>query len=139
MKGEKKVMAKDMDDQGIEAPITINIGNICDGAAVDAFEKKLAECLANICDLNTPATASRTVVLKVKLKPREDRVQINAEFTCSTTLPSFVPKTSRLFVGRDDEGNLYGLTEDPRQIKLFQPPKPRELPPVVSFKPAEKK
>lgn len=123
----------------IEAPITINIGNICDGAAVDAFEMKLRECLENICDLNTPATAPRIVTLKVKLKPREDRVQIDAEFTCSTSMPSFVPKTSRLFIGKDEEGNLYGLSEDPRQLTFFTPPKPREAPPVVTFKPAEKK
>ena len=123
----------------IEAPITINIGNVCDGAAVDAFEKKLAEVLRNICDLGTPATAVRTITLKVRLKPREDRVQINTEFTCEAKLASFEPKTSRIFVAADKEGNLYGLSEDPRQIALFQPPKPREAPPVITFKPAAEK
>lgn len=86
------------DEKQIQEPITINIGNICDGAAVEAFEMKLRECLENICDLNTPATASRTITLKVKLKPREDRVQITSEFSCDVSLPSFEPKVSRIFI-----------------------------------------
>jgi hypothetical protein len=122
----------------ISEPITINIGNVCDGAAVDAFELKLRECLENICDLNTPATASRTVTLKVKLKPREDRVQIMTEFTCEASLASFVPRVARLFIGRDEEGHLYGLKEDPRQLTFFTPPKTREAE-VVKFKAAKSK
>jgi hypothetical protein len=132
-------MSKDTKDpapgpKAFEAPVTINIGNVCDGAAVDAFEKKLRECLENICDLNTPATATRTVTLKIKLRPREDRVQIGAEFTCEASVASFVPKVSRLFIGRDEDGVLYGLNEDPRQLTFFTPPKPREAAPVVTFK-----
>lgn len=123
--------------KAISDPITINIGNVCDGAAVDAFELKLRECLENICDINTPATASRTVTLKVKLKPREDRIQIGTEFTCEASLASFVPKVARMFIGRDEEGHLYGLKEDPRQLTFFTPPKQREAE-VVSFKSAKK-
>lgn len=121
-----------------DAPITINIGNVCDGAAVDAFEKKLQEAINNIYDLNTPATAARTITLKVKLKPREDRVQINTEFTCDVKLASFEPKTSRMFVARDEDGNLHALDSDPRQIALFTPAKPREAPPVIAFAEAKK-
>jgi hypothetical protein len=117
----------------ISEPITINIGNVCDGAAVDAFELKLRECLENICDLNTPATAARTVTLKVRLKPREDRCQIAAEFTCEASLASFEPKVARMFIGRDEEGHLYGLKEDPRQLTFFTPAKKPEAP-VVQFK-----
>jgi hypothetical protein len=119
--------------QAISEPITINIGNVCDGAAVDAFELKLRECLENICDLNTPATAARTVTLKVKLKPREDRCQVATEFTCEASLASFEPKVARIFIGKDEAGNLYGLKEDPRQLTFFTPAKKQEAP-VVQFK-----
>jgi hypothetical protein len=124
--------------KAISEPITINIGNVCDGAAVDAFELKLRECLENICDLNTPASATRTVTLKVKLKPREDRIQVATEFTCEASLASFEPKVARMFIGRDEEGHLYGLAEDPRQLTFFTPPAKKEAE-VVKFKSATKK
>lgn len=122
----------------IQEPVTINIGNVCNGAAVDAFELKLRECLENICDLNTPATAARTVTLRVKLKPREDRIQIMTEFSCDSSLASFEPKVSHIFIGRDEEGSLYGLKEDPRQLTFFTPPKTKEAQ-VVKFKAARPK
>ena len=62
----------------IEAPVTINIGNLCKGAIIDAFEKELQKCLDNIYDLDTPATTSRTITLKVKLKPDDARIKIAA-------------------------------------------------------------
>jgi hypothetical protein len=117
----------------IEAPITINIGNVCDGAVVEAFELELRKCLVNIYDLSTSATASRTISLKVKLKPREDRVQIDVQFDCDSSLAPVISKTSRMFVGKDEGGQLYGLTADPRQLNIFTPPKPREAPPVIEF------
>jgi hypothetical protein len=40
---------------------TINIGNINEGAMIDGFEIELQKALANIADLNTPATATREV------------------------------------------------------------------------------
>ena len=57
-------MANNEETGEIEAPITINIGNICKGAIIDAFNKELQKCLNNIYDLDTPATATRGITLK---------------------------------------------------------------------------
>ena len=45
----------------MQEPITINIGNVADGAMMEAFDKALREVLANIADLSTPATQKRSI------------------------------------------------------------------------------
>lgn len=119
-----------------EEPITINIGNVCDGAAVDAFELELDKVLRNIVDPNTSATQTRHITLNVAITPKEDRTQLNTTFSCSSKLSGQIPATSRMFIGKDAENNLYALTKDPRQANLFTPPKPREAPKPIEFKPA---
>jgi hypothetical protein len=42
--------------QRIEAPITINIGNLCKGKIIDAFEVELNKILANIQSTATTPT-----------------------------------------------------------------------------------
>lgn len=117
----------------MQEPVTVNIGNVSDGALVEAFELKLREVLANIADPSTPATAKREINLRLILKPKEDRVQIDTQFTCTGKLAGMYPATSRLFVGKDKEGNLYALSDDPRQLNIFTPPKPKEAPKPLEF------
>lgn len=126
------------DGDQIEEPITINIGNLCKGAIIDAFEKELQKCLDNIYDLDTPATTIRTITLKVKLKPDEARIKIQSEFSCDSSLAQPFPVTDVFFVGKDGEtGKLYGLTSDPRQRSIvFEAPKPKEAPKPIEFKAA---
>ncbi len=119
-------------------PITINIGNVSDGALVEAFELKLREVLANIADPHTPATAKREINLRLVLRPKEDRVQIDSQFTCTARLAGLIPASSRMFVGKDGDGNLYALADDPRQLNIFTPPKPKEVP-VLEFNSAERR
>jgi hypothetical protein len=121
----------------MEEPVTINIGNICDGAMIDAFELKLREVLANIMDPSTEARQKREICLVLKLHPKDDRVQINTEFTCSVKLAGLMPATSRMYVAKDAEGVLYALAEDPRQMHIFTPPKPLEAPSVIKFEAAK--
>lgn len=113
--------------------VTVNIGNVSDGALVEAFELKLREVLQNIADPSTPASAKREINLRLILRPKDDRVQIDTQFTCTAKLAGLMPATSRLFVGKDAQGNLYALAEDPRQLNIFTPPAPKPMPAVISF------
>ncbi|HVJ09718.1 MAG TPA: hypothetical protein VM554_15175 [Acidisarcina sp.] len=121
-----------------EELITINIGNVSDGALVEAFDLKLREVLANIADPTTSATAKREIVLRLELRPKEDRVQIDTQFTCVAKLSSITPNTSRIFLGQDKDGGLYALNSDPRQLSFFTPPRPVEAPKPLQFTPAGK-
>ncbi len=119
-----------------EGPIEINFGNICEGAMIDAFEIELKKVLANIADIATPGLAKRTIDLKVVFSPKEDRVQIMTEFSCSSKLAHLIPSVSRVYMAKDDAGNLYALKDDPRQMNIFSPPKPKEVPQPIQFRPA---
>ncbi len=128
-----------MAKEEIEAPITINIGNLCKGAIIDAFNDELRKCLDNIYDLNTPATASREIKLNVRMKPDDSRTRIASEFTCESKLAQPHPVQDVFFVGKDAEtGALFGLLHDPRQASIvFTAPKPKEAPQPIQFKGAK--
>lgn len=122
----------------IEAPITINIGNLCKGKIIDAFDIELGKIIANIQDIDTPAQAMRTLNLKVTFKPDGTRNKIDSEFTCESKLAQPHPQTDVFYVGKDkDSGLLYGLMYDPRQSSIvFEAPKPKEAPKPLEFKAA---
>jgi len=114
---------------------TINLGNINQGAALDAFERELDKVLENVADLATVSTATRVITLTVVFKPHSDRCQIDTEFRCVSKLAAIETHKSKIFAGRTDEGARVAFDADPRQMPLWSVPKPRETP-VVEFKPA---
>lgn len=123
-----------MPHEEMEAPITINIGNICHGKVPDAFDSELRKLLANIYDLETPAETTRRMILTFDIKPKEDRVQLMTSFEIKSVLAPQDKKFSLMFVGRDKENTLYALNEDPRQMNIFAPLKPQEVrAPLVQF------
>ena len=63
--------------------IPIDISTVNDGAIPEGFGIELQKVLANIADINTPATATRSVTLTLILKPHSDRTVIETEFKCS--------------------------------------------------------
>src|SRR5450756_460852 len=109
----------------IEGPVTINIGNLGEGAIIDKFDIELSKCLANIYDMNTPAKAARTITLKIKLLPSDDRVRIGCEVAADSSLAAAHSHESHFFVAKDAEGALHGIVVDPRQLNIFSPPKPK--------------
>jgi hypothetical protein len=113
--------------------IPINIGNICDGALVEAFEVELAKVIANIMDPNTSYKTKRSISMTVDFHPKEDRVQINVESSVNTKLAGLIPSNSRIFVGKDAEGGLHAVDEDPRQMNIFLPAKPLESASAIQF------
>jgi hypothetical protein len=113
--------------------IPINIGNINEGAMIQGFEIALAEALANIADLNTPATATRAVNLQLLLKPHSDRVVIETEFKVACKLAPIETHKSKVFLGRTAEGGLQAFDADPRQMALWTAPKPAEVQKPIEF------
>lgn len=102
----------------IDETATINLGNINRGAAVDAFERELAAVLANIRDRATPATAKRSIVLRVDFVPHDDRVKIDTMFICTSKLAPMEASGDVFFIGRTDDGRLVALDADPRQMAI---------------------
>jgi hypothetical protein len=113
-------------------PIPINIGNINDGAIIDAFELELRKILQNIADQSTTSTATRTLVLRVDFKPHSDRCVIETEFKCSSRLAPIETHKAKVFLGKTEEGGLVAFANDPRQMPLWTAPQPKEVP-VLQF------
>ena len=112
--------------------IPVNIGNINDGAMIEAFDIEFRKALENIADINTPATATREVVLKLTLKPHSDRITIETEFRAVSKLAPIETHKAKCFMGKSEDGSLVAFTSDPRQMPLWTPPKPKESP-VIKF------
>lgn len=118
--------------------IPINIGNINDGAMVDAFDIELRKVLGNIADINTPATDTRTLTLQLVLKPHSDRITIETEFKCSSKLAQIETHKSKCFMGKSEDGVLVAFANDPRQMPLWSAPKPKRAS-VVNLDSADEK
>jgi hypothetical protein len=109
-------------------PEQLNIGNVCRGAAVEVFEKALAEVLKNIADPNTLAEAKRGIALKFDFKPMKDRSGAEVTFKCDTKLAGIEAVSGSIFISKQ-AGTLRGYTRDIRQDMLFakeETPTPRQ-------------
>jgi hypothetical protein len=124
------------DDQEL---VPINIGNINDGAIFEMFEREMQKVWENICDLATPATATRSLTIRVDFKPHSDRCVIETEVASGVKLATVEKHKSKVFLGKTEENSLIAFASDPRQLPLWHAPKPMEETPVISFKQAEKK
>lgn len=113
-------------------PVSINLGNINEGAALDAFEVEIRKVLENIADLATVATATRPITLKVEFKPESDRCRVHTEFSVATKLAGIEKHKSKIFVAKTDEGAFVALDADPRQAVLWETPK-HPATPVIKF------
>ena len=127
---ERKPMTETTQEKEL---VPINIGNVNDGAMIDGFEIELQKALANIADLNTRATDTRTVTLQLLLKPHSDRVVIETEFKCSSKLAPIETHKSKVFLGRTKEGGLVAFDADPRQMSLWSAPAPVEARNPIEF------
>ena len=124
---EEKEMTKETKAEAV----TINIGNINEGAAIEAFDLELRKILENIGDLSTPATATRAITLQVVFKPHSDRCQVETEFRCTSKLAPIETHKSKIFVGRTEDGAVVAFDGDPRQMPLWSAPKPKEVKPLA--------
>ena len=116
--------------------IPINIGNINDGAMIEGFDLMFRKVLDNIADLNTPATATRSLTLTLTIKPHSDRTTVDTEVACSTKLAAVEVHKSKCFVGKEEGGGMVAFTSDPRQMQLWTAPRPKEAIPVIRFESA---
>jgi len=66
--------------------VEVRLQSIGGGAAIDQFDHQLKEAMKNCLDLNTDATAQRTVTLKVTIKPNQQRSEAIVEYQANSKL-----------------------------------------------------
>ena len=115
--------------------IPIDFASVNDGAMPQGFGIELQKVLANIADINTPATATRSLTLQLVFKPHSDRTVIETEFICSSKIAPIETHKAKIFMGFTENGDPIAFDGDPRQMILFNPPKPKEVKLPIEFRP----
>lgn len=75
------------------------------GAFQERCDYEMGRIIENILDVNTKATAKRTVTLTISLTPDDTRENIAVSVMAKSALAANTPVTTNLFVTEDGEGN----------------------------------
>ena len=79
----------------------------------------MKKVLHNILDPNTRAQTAREVILRVKIKPSEERTDADVVISCETKLASDKAFPTRIFIGRDVTGKPEAHEINANQVQLF--------------------
>ena len=114
-----------------EDPVTL--GNLGDGAAIEKFNDELQKVLDNIIDPNTKADMVREIVLKVRLKPDENRNVAAISIVCGCKLAPdsefitscMIGKVGNTGLAREmkTQQSLFVEGEDEKVVGIDQKPK----------------
>lgn len=104
----------------------INLGSIARGALMGHFETALARISANIADPTTPALVKRKMTLEVEFEPDMERRGIDVTVSATCKLAGSSKSKTRVYTGKDENGQTYLFNEDPRQELLFKPDPPKD-------------
>jgi hypothetical protein len=97
----------------------LSLATLCNGAAVEKFDVELQRALNNVLDPNT-LTQARTVTLKVKIKPNEEKTQVVITADASSNLSPHKGVASVAFIGRRPDGHAEAREVVPQgQTRLF--------------------
>jgi hypothetical protein len=97
----------------------LGFGNLGGGAAEEKFEEGLKKVLANILDPNTRPNVAREVVLRVKIKPSEERTDADVMIVCEVKLAADKPFPTRIFIGKNAQGRPEAHEVNANQFQLF--------------------
>lgn len=105
----------------MEKPDLLNLLNIGNGSALEIFDHNLQKVIENIADVNTDPEATRTITLKITLKPFPDRSGATAKVDARSTLAPVKAVESSIFLSRTN-GEVKAYPRDTRQQVLFKAP-----------------
>lgn len=76
----------------------LSLATMLNGAVIERVDDELAKVLLNVVDPATPATAQRTVTLKLTFKPEKDRSMGSVAIAVSSKLADVEKMGTRLFI-----------------------------------------
>jgi hypothetical protein len=102
----------------VSAEDVVSLASLAGGAAIERFDDELARVVANVLDPNTDEKATRTITLKVKVKPGRDRDFGAVSFSVGSQLAQARPVETMVFFGVQD-GVAIAVENNPKQARLF--------------------
>jgi hypothetical protein len=116
-------------EQSETAERFVSLATLNNGGAIELFDKELDAVLQNILDPNTKPEAAREIVLKVSIKPAENRrhadVSIHVSSKCappaeSRTVFFLGSKRGHAVAAERDLNQLSFLDEEPGRPALME-------------------
>lgn len=96
----------------------VDLQSLNNGALQDLFSEELEKVLENIADPNTGPEATRSITLKVDIKPQKDRLSAVTKVSVTSKMAPSQPHVSFVHFDHDGAGNLFALTANPKQQEL---------------------
>lgn len=104
----------------------------CNGAIIERVDYEIAKVLPNIMDANTKATAKREIVVKLALRPHEDRNGFDLEAVSTSKLaPTNPVRTSFCILSSRETGEVQVVENTPQVPGQLQLGGEESEPPVV--------
>lgn len=106
----------------------VSLATLNSGAAIELFDNELDTVLQNILDPNTKADAAREVILKVKIKPAENRKHADVSIQVSSKLAPAQESKTVFFLG-SKKGHAVAAERDINQMSFLdeEAPKPTAI------------
>lgn len=114
------------------------LDTLASGAAGELFAAELAKVAEDILDHNSEPKATRTITLKVTIKPGDERSAAGVHVTCSSKLAPRRGAGTTIFLGRRVGGKPIVTQFDQKQMQLgFDQSTKPTLQPVESSNPTK--
>ena len=97
----------------------LNLETLADGAAIERFNDALQQALDNLLDPNTGGKA-REVILKVRLKPDDNKDILQITIDCVTKLAPSETISSNAYLGKDISGKAIAHEIKRAQLPLVE-------------------
>lgn len=95
----------------------VSLDTLAQGAAVEMFNDELSKVFENILDVNTKATATRSVTLTVTIKPDDDRTYSNLVIEAKSKVAPVKGVGLPIYVGKH-AGKAVATERDTRQLEF---------------------
>jgi len=98
----------------MEKPKEKSVLEFARGAIMERVDVETERVLANIQDVNTRATAKRTLTLKLEFAPDESRQSVSVKCTASSKLEPLGSISTQIFMVPDGNGEAYWVEATPQ-------------------------
>lgn len=115
-------------------PKKLDLSNIGGGELMAHVERELSKICESIADPNIKASATRSLDIKIKIKPDDKRVTAEIAYSVNTKIPGAETSKTTAFIAME-QGELALFGMDTRQQAMFEPVEPTmtEIRPVSSL------
>jgi len=94
----------DIAEMNLKSILEMNKGGI-----MERCNAEVQKVLDNIQDINTPATKTRTLTLKIEFKPNSKRDRVNFSTSTAVKLAPYDALESALYIGCDTNGEVCAM------------------------------